>query len=538
MTAVAPAAAMRVPGRAVTGLAVRQVRRGAGLVIAVAAGMSALVAATYRSTMGSSSQVEALAALAANPAIRTLFGEPAALDDPGGFTVWRTGTVVAVLVGTWGLLTATRLTRGEEDSGRWDLLLAGRLTLRTVIGRQLGVLATFMVSTGAAITVAMVFAGTGLTGAVLHGAGLTLLGLFFVGAGVTCAQIFASRAAASGAAVALLGLGMVLRMAGDGIGALAWLRWLSPFGLLELTRPYDTDRWTPLVVLAAAAAAALAAGWAAATGRDLRGGWLSPATGRAPRMALLGSVQGFAVRRTVGPVAGWAAGIGAYFLIVGLVAVSLTEFLTENPGFADLAAQAGFGGLGRVEGYAATLFALLAMPVGGFVTTRITTVAADERDRRFALLLAGPVTRWRAGGAEVTAAVGGAVLLLVVAGLATWAGTGLAGADLSIGAALGGAVNVLPVALLSLGAAVVALGVAPRAVGWIGGVPTVGGFLLLVIADSTGAPGWVGALSPFAHLAPVPAEGVSWAGTAVMAILAAVLCAAGLAAFARRDVQT
>ncbi|MEU8614980.1 hypothetical protein AB0C29_44045, partial [Actinoplanes sp. NPDC048791] len=265
--------------------------------------------------------------------------------------------------------------------------------------------------------------------------------------------------------------------------------------------------------------------------------WLSPATGRAPRMALLGSVQGFAVRRTLAPVAGWAAGIGAYFLIVGLVAVSLTGFLTDNPAFADLAAQAGFGGLGSVEGYAATLFALLAMPVGGFLTTRITTVAADERDRRFALLLAGPVTRWRAGGAEVTAAAGGAVLLMVVAGLATWAGTGLAGADLSIGAALSGAVNVLPVALLSLGAAVVALGVVPRAVGWIGGVPTVGGFLLLVIADSTGAPDWVGALSPFAHLAAVPAEGVSWTGTAVMAILAAVLCAAGLAAFARRDVQ-
>ncbi|MEU8233481.1 hypothetical protein AB0C12_28200 [Actinoplanes sp. NPDC048967] len=538
MTAVSPAGAKRAPGRAVTGLAMRQVRRGAGLVIAVTAGMSALVAATYRSTMGSGSRVEALAALAGNPAIRTLFGEPAALDDPGGFTVWRTGTVVAVLVGTWGLLAATRVTRGEEDSGRWDLLLAGRLPMRAVVGRQLVVLAIVMVSTGVAVTVAMVAAGTGLTGAVLHGAGLALLGLFFVGAGVACAQIFASRAAASGAAVALLGLGMVLRMAGDGIGVLAWLRWLSPFGLLELTRPYDTGRWMPLVVLAAAAAAALAGGWAAATGRDLRGGWLSPGTGRAPRMTLLGSVQGFAVRRTLGPVAGWAAGIGAYFLIVGLVAVSLTGFLTDNPEFADLAARAGFGGLGSVEGYAATLFALLAMPVGGFVTTRITTVATDERDRRFALLLAGPVTRWRAGGAEVTAAAGGAVLLTVVAGLATWAGTGLAGAHLRISAALGGAVNVLPVALLSLGAAVIALGVVPRAAGWIGGVPTVGGFLLLVTADSTGAPEWVGALSPFAHLAPVPAEGVSWTGTAVMAILAAVLCAAGLAAFARRDVRT
>ena len=33
-----------------------------------------------------------------------------------------------VLGAIWGLLTATRLLRGEEDAGRWELLLAGRTT--------------------------------------------------------------------------------------------------------------------------------------------------------------------------------------------------------------------------------------------------------------------------------------------------------------------------------------------------------------------------------------------------------------------------
>ena len=34
-----------------------------------------------------------------------------------------------VIVGAiWGLLTATRLLRGEEDAGRWELLLTGRTT--------------------------------------------------------------------------------------------------------------------------------------------------------------------------------------------------------------------------------------------------------------------------------------------------------------------------------------------------------------------------------------------------------------------------
>lgn len=96
-TAADPAA-----GRAVLGLALRQTRRGALIVTALAAGMSALVVLTYRNTVGDSLDAAALAALAENPGIRTLFGEPVALDDPGGFAVWRTDTVLAVLVAVWG----------------------------------------------------------------------------------------------------------------------------------------------------------------------------------------------------------------------------------------------------------------------------------------------------------------------------------------------------------------------------------------------------------------------------------------------------
>ena len=121
----------RAAGHAVTALAIRQVRRGAVVVAVLVAAMSALVVVTYSSTVGDTIDSAALTALAENPAIRTLFGTPVALTDPGGFAVWRTGTVVGVLVSAWGLLAATRVTRGEEDSGRWNLLLGGRMPIHT-----------------------------------------------------------------------------------------------------------------------------------------------------------------------------------------------------------------------------------------------------------------------------------------------------------------------------------------------------------------------------------------------------------------------
>src|SRR3954465_14716900 len=126
--------------RLVVAAAVRLVRRGSLVVSAVAGVLTAFVAAEYPSTFRSAFSALSLEALAQNPAIRTLFGPPVALDDPGGFTVWRTGTVVAVLVGVWAVLTATRLTRGEEETGRWDLLLSGRLRLRFLVVSSLAVL--------------------------------------------------------------------------------------------------------------------------------------------------------------------------------------------------------------------------------------------------------------------------------------------------------------------------------------------------------------------------------------------------------------
>lgn len=525
------AAGPAAPGRVLAALAARQIRRGALLVTASCAGMSALVVAMYHSQ---ALDPAALAALARNPAIRTLFGEPVALDDPGGFTVWRTGTILAVLIAVWSSLAATRITRGEEDAGRWQLLLSGRTTLADAVRGHLGVLAVVPFLTGAATAAAMIAAGAEVGGSLLHGAGLAAVGLFFVAVGGLAAQLFGGRSAASGAASAVVLVGLLARMVGDGVTALGWLRWLSPFGLIALSRPFDTNRGLPLVVLLLGAVAVLALATRLAARRDVGAAIITTTDSRPARTALLGSVLAFAVRRTLRPLTGWAAGIGAYFLIVGVTARSVTDFLAANPQFAERAAQAGFT-LGTVEGYAATLFALLAVPVGVFVAGRLGTLAADETSRRLTLLLAAPVTRPRLLAAELVAATGAALVLVAVAAVAHWAGAAAVGAGLGLGDALAGAGNVIPIVLLCLGAAVLALGWAPRAVAAIGALPAAGGFLWQVIADSIAAPAWVGAVSPFTHLAAVPVTAPNWLATAVMAGVAAAGVAAGMIAYRRRD---
>jgi ABC-2 type transport system permease protein len=67
--------------------------------------------------------------------------------------------------------------------------------------------------------------------------------------------------------------------------------------------------------------------------------------------------------------------------------------------------------------------------------------------------------------------------------------------------------------------------------------PAVGGYLLLVVADTFGWPEPVRWVSPFAHLNDVPAEPWNVPAAAGMLAVAAVLAVAGSLRYARRDLR-
>ena len=71
----------------------------------------------------------------------------------------------------------------------------------------------------------------------------------------------------------------------------------------------------------------------------------------------------------------------------------------------------------------------------------------------------------------------------------------------------------------------------------VGVLPAAGGYLLLALADSFRWPEWVRDVSPFAHLAAVPAEPWDVTGAVAMTGIAALLAAAGLARYGHRDLR-
>ncbi len=525
-------------GHAITMLTLRQLRRGTLVVAAVCGAMSALVAFQYQTTFEGALDESGLRALTENPAIRILFGTPVALDDAGGFTVWRTGMPLLVLAGVWILLAGTRITRGEEDAGRIDLLLAGRLSVVHLVARYLIAISGASVVISAAVGSALVAAGTNTTGAAVYAVAILGFTLTFGSGAVLASQIMPTRSTAVGASVGFLGLALLMRMLADGVPELAWTAWTTPFGLTARAAPYADNRIGPLFVMLCVAVAFGLAALSAARQRDVGRGLIRVATSRAPRTMLLGSLTGFAIRRAIRPTAGWAMGVIAYFLILGALIASILEFFDVNRRFAELAAAAGFGGLDSANGFAAALFGLLAVPTSLYAATRLAAFATDEKDRRWTPLFATSIPRIHLVDKEIAVTTAGMLLLHVCAGVAMWAGAAITGAPLTIAHALSGALYSASVAWLAVGAATLAVGWLPSAVGVIGAVPVTGGFLLYVLADSAGAPAWVGGMSPFSHLAPVPNAAPNWVATTVFLLIGVGLVAVGNTGYAHRDLTT
>ena len=102
------------------------------------------------------------------------------------------------------------------------------------------------------------------------------------------------------------------------------------------------------------------------------------------------------------------------------------------------------------------------MPLGLFAASRLAHAAADEVRGPLVLLLARPVGRIRWALAQTVVTAAAMLTLTLVSASAFWLGTVVTGAGLHVAAATAGALNVVPVALLAVGAALLGLGFSPH----------------------------------------------------------------------------
>lgn len=482
---------------------------------------------------------QARAELMTNPAAIVLSGPSYGLDDYSlGAMVANESTLWLIfLAAIMSITTVVRHTRTEEETGRAELVRAG------VVGRHTQLTAAMVLlvlaDTAAAVIVTGGLAGTGLDPAdsLAVGVGVGLTGLVFGAVAAVAAQLTEHHRAATGSALAVLGAATLVRGLGDiaGTGGSA-LSWSSPIAWAQQTRAFVDLRWWPLLASLALVVAATALAYLLAGRRDLGAGLVPPRRGPAAASGLLSGPTGLAARLQRGALLGWSAGLLVTGLAFGTLADAVGAALAENP---QLERFIGAGGAASLtDAFLATTLTYVGLLSAAFAVTSVLRHRAEETAGRTEALLACSLGRTRHLGGGLLVSLAGAVLLLLVGGL----GMGVTAAAVTGDGALVvevlvGALVHLPAVLLVAGVAVAALGLAPRltALAWV-----VLGYAVLagVLGGLLGLPDRALRFSPFDWVPAVPAEPVDVAPLAAMTVLAAVLVAAGLAGFRRRDLAT
>ncbi len=515
-------------------LASRSVSRGA---LVLTGTLALVVAVTIGSYTTSGLTASSLSSLSADPSIRALYGAPFDLSTAGGFTVWRAGQFLAIVAALWALLATTRILRGEEEAGRWDLLLTAPIAQGRLIVVHFGALGAACGLQGLVVALAFVSSGQPVSGSVLFGVGLGLVALAFSAVGAVASQLVGQRRKAAGLAGLLLGVAFLARMIADASHGGVWLRWLSPFGWLENLQPFGGNRVVALVPLVLAPVGLGALTLFLAGRRDLGEGIVrDPGTGPM-RPALLHSPVGFAWRERRGGLAAWGGGLAVFGLVVGAITGTITDFLASNPSIQRAAQNADLGNLLSTAGFVATMDSFASLLIAFYVVSSLHVVSEDEVDGRLELVYATPVTRIDWLGAQVLVSALIAVGLALVGATGIWVGIVAGSTTLSFRESLVGMLNVLPLVALALGLAVLLYGVRPTLVVPVTGGALVVAYLMTFLGPALHLSDWMLDLSPFHHLALVPAQPLAWVSTLVSLAVAAGLVVAGSTAFAARDLR-
>ncbi|MBO8184308.1 ABC transporter permease [Streptomyces spirodelae] len=480
----------------------------------------------------------------ADNVVTRAFTGPAPGSSSGALTVSEGLVFTCVLVALMNILLVVRHTRQNEELGRAELVGSA------AVGRHAGLAAALLVAGLANVllivlsTLALIGMGMPAGGSVLAGVALGTVGLAFAGLTAIAAQLTESARAATGLGGLVLATTFLLRAAGDAFGNTAsdditvnpaWPSWFSPLGWGQQLRPYGESRvWPVALLLVCTAVSVLLAVWLSVH-RDVGTGMLPARRGSVRASSALLKPLGLVWRLQRGLLLGWMVGIAVFGAVFGGIGDQVEDLFSSEKSAQFVRDLGGEGDL--VNAYFAGMMGLLAVVVSGFTVQALIRLRSDEEGGPAEAVLATSVSRAHWVLAHALVALVGTALVLAVLGLSTGLAYGAVSDDLT--GALGDLLEttlaqLAPTAVLA-GFALAAFGLLPR----LAAAVTWAAFAVCLVIGQFGTlldlPDALIDISPFSHLPNLPAESLTAMPIVVMAALAAVLAAVGVAGFRRRS---
>ena len=475
-----------------------------------------------------------------NGGFAALLGPGRHLETVAGFTAWRTMGVLTVVGAVWALLIATKHLRGEEDAGRWEILLSGPTTRGRLAAAALAGLATGLLSLWAVTAVVTVADGSSsnvnfpVLGSLELATSLIAGAVMFMAVGALTSQLAANRKQANGIGGAVISAAYLIRMMADSAPSLAWLRWASPLGWTEELHPLTGFRAIALLPIVALAAALITAALRIAGRRDLGASALPAHDTPTPHIALLRGPAGLDVRLNRGSIAGWLAAVAALGVVLGVVAQSAAGAISDSPSIVKAINRLGGHRIGAAT-YLGIAFLSAAAVVAFLAASQIAGTRSEESAGYLDHLLARPVSRGRWLGGRL--AVAGTLLVAasVITAVASWLGAVTQRSDVSFGQLFDAGLNGAAPALFVLGAGTLLYGLWPRRSVVLTYGLVVWSLLVEMMASVVTTNRALLDTSVFAHITPAPAADPNWGSDAGLVGLGLLAAALGIVLFGRRD---
>ncbi|HTD49516.1 MAG TPA: hypothetical protein VK771_02885 [Acidimicrobiia bacterium] len=519
----------------------RQLRIGAAAWAVVFGGTVASSALTYVSSFPTASSRHQLAVTTAgDTALAVLFGPISAVDTVGGYTVYKCFVFLTTIGAIWAVLAATRLLRGEEDAGRWQLLLTGqtrasRATAATLSAMGVAIAVVFCGTTSITLLAGRhANVGFGVGETVVYALSIAIAPAVFGAVGALTSQFGATRRTATGVGIGAIGAAFIVRMLADSSQHAHWLLWATPFGWTQLMRPFTHDDLWPLLPAALTVAVMSGAAIVLASRRDAGQGLLASRDVSPQRTFGFGSPLQLAVRLELPVLSAWCAGAAAAAFALGLV----VKITTGNVPRSVTSTLGKFGVKGAfAEQYFGVAFLLVATVVALLPASQIGAASDEETSGRLLHLLAQPVHRRRLFAGRLVLTGTAIALAGLLAGLGAWVGAATQGVDLHVISMVDAGLNVIPTALVTLGIGAVVLSVTPRrAASSVYGVVLWSLFADL-FGSIVGGVRWLDRLSLFHYMALAPAQHADPRTVALTVVAAVVLCVIATIGFGHRNVQ-
>jgi ABC-2 type transport system permease protein len=484
------------------------------------------------------------ATLSTIPQLGVLYGEQVEVATPAGYTIYRTAAFVSFIGAIWGLLVTTKMLRGQEEDGAWEILLSGQTSARRAAANTLfGLFLGALVAYGVAVIL------VGLTGSssdinlsfgrcLFVALAVVAPAACFMGVGALTSQFAATRRRAVLYGLVPLVVLFALRSVGNVVPSVSWLKYLTPFGWIDklhIVAGVQPQWFLPFIPLTGVL---VALGMWLAGRRDLGESVIADSSVARPHYMLLHRLWTFSFRLMRVNLLSWLLSSIMLVALMTSLAKAATKAASESNTLTDALHSLSGGSqntLGLAFMGAGTLFMAVLLMI--MMATGVGAARDEEARGYLDNILVRPVSRsrWLVGRLLLLGVATG--VICTVAAIVSWAVARNQGLQVAAGTMIIGNLSLLGSVLFLLGCGTLLYGLKPRIA-----VPSM--YLLLLWSFTIDLLGSVVSLnhlitnsSLLHYVALVPAAQPDWKAAWILGVTGVALATLGVFAFNRRDLE-